>query len=111
MTVLNQSLWITLLSMALVFASLLLLAGLMSLMTRLFRDQEPASDSSEAAPVSDQDDLVRAAIAAVTAALAEQSQSTARPLPAPPTALVSAWQLGMRTRQMAQKGENRVKRD
>jgi len=105
MSVLTQSLWITLLSMGLVFVSLLLLAGLMSLMTRLFRDQEPASDSPKAAPASDQGDLIRAAVAAVTVALAEQSQSAARPItPAQPT-IVGAWQLGMRTRQMTQKGE------
>jgi Na+-transporting methylmalonyl-CoA/oxaloacetate decarboxylase gamma subunit len=77
---LTQSLWITLISMGLVFVSLLLLAGLMSLMTRLFRDQVSASDSSEAAPVSDQNDLIRATVAAVTVALAEQSQSAARPI-------------------------------
>ena len=103
--VLNQSLWITLLSMGLVFVSLILLAGLMSLMTYLFRDKAPASDSSEVAPASDADNLAQAAAIAVAIALAQQGQSTARPLPAPPTALVSAWQLGMRTRQMTQKGE------
>jgi hypothetical protein len=53
-------------------------------------------------------DKARAAAIAVAIALAEQGLSTARPLAAPPTALVSAWQLGMRTRQMYQKGE-RVK--
>jgi hypothetical protein len=37
-------------------------------------------------------------------ALAEQGQTSARPLEQPPTALVSAWQLGMRTRQMSEKG-------
>ena len=110
--ILSQSLWITLLGMGIVFAALLVLAGLMSAMTRLFRDKESASDSPKAVPALDADDIVRAAIAAVTVALAEQSQSTARPLSAPPTALVSAWQLGMRTRQMTQKGEmSRVKRD
>ncbi len=102
---LNQSLWITLLSMGLVFVSLILLAGLMSLMTYLFRDKESASDSSEPAPASGVDEATQAAAIAVAVALAQQGQSTARPLPAPPTALVSAWQLGMRTRQMTQKGE------
>ena len=115
--VLNQSLWITLLSMGLVFAALILLAGLMSLMTYLFRDKESAlrlrstqdnaSDSSEPVSASDADEAAQAAAIAVAIALAQQGQSTARPLPAPPTALVSAWQLGMRTRQMTQKGEMR----
>jgi sodium pump decarboxylase gamma subunit len=103
---LSQSLWITLISMGLVFASLLLLAGLMSLMTYVFRDkEEAASDSSAAVPTSDNDEVAQAAAIAVAVALAQQGQSTARPLPTPPTALVSAWQLGMRTRQMTQKGE------
>lgn len=103
--VFNQSLWITLLSMGLVFAALILLAGLMSLMTYLFRDKESVSDSSVPAPASDADEVSQAAAIAVAVALAQQGQSTARPLPAPPTALVSAWQLGMRTRQMTQKSE------
>jgi Na+-transporting methylmalonyl-CoA/oxaloacetate decarboxylase gamma subunit len=113
MTVLTQSLWITLLSIALVFASLLLLAGLMSLMTRLFQDKEEAvapARSPEVGP-KDTDELVRAAVAAVAAALAEQAQSTARPIVPPQPTIIGAWQLGMRTRQMTQKGENRVKRD
>ena len=102
---LTQSLWITLLGMGLVFAALVLLAGLMSFMTHFMRDKKTASDSPAAAPVSDADQLARAAAAAVSVALAQQGQTTARPLPLPPTALVSAWQLGMRTRQMTQKGE------
>ena len=46
----------------------------------------------------------RAAAVAVAMALAEQQTLQARPLPIPPTAFVSAWQLGMRTRQLYQKG-------
>ena len=92
--------------MGLVFASLLLLAGLMSVMTRLFQDRENAAITPIPAPEGGSgEDLARAAAAAVAFALAEQEQSTARPLPLPPTALVSAWQLGMRTRQMTQKGQ------
>ncbi len=91
--------------MGLVFAALILLAGLMSAMTRLFRDRQPASDSPAPASVSDADDKSRAAALAVAVALAEQSQSTARPLTPPQPTIIGAWQLGMRTRQMAQKGE------
>ena len=104
---LTQPLWITLLGMGLVFTALILLAGLMSFMTHFMRDKETATDSPKAAPVSEADEAARAAAAAVSIALAQQGQTTARPLPLPPTALVSAWQLGMRTRQMAQKGEMR----
>ncbi len=54
-------------------------------------------------PVQADDLMAQAAAAAVALALAEQSISTARPLSVPPAAPVSAWQLGMRTRQMTQK--------
>ena len=99
----TQSLWITLLSMGLVFAALFLLAGLMSAMTRVFRDRDSASDSPAVAPVIEGDDKARAAALAVVVALAEQAQSMARPLNPPPPTIIGAWQLGMRTRQMTDK--------
>jgi sodium pump decarboxylase gamma subunit len=102
---LTQSLWITTLSMGLVFAALLLLAGLMSAMTRIFRDRDSASDSPEPAPVIESDDKARIAALAVAVALAEQSQSTARPLNPPLPTIIGAWQLGMRTRQMTDKSK------
>jgi sodium pump decarboxylase gamma subunit len=105
MSVLSQSLWITLFGMGLVFAALALLAGLMSLLTNLLRDKSPAPASIEAAPASDAEEVTRAAAAAVSVALAQQSQTSARPLTPSPTMLIGAWQLGMRTRQMTQKGE------
>jgi hypothetical protein len=83
----------------------------MSAMTRIFRDREPASDkipvgsSPAAVPVTEADDKARAAALAVAVALAEQAQSTARPLTPSQPAIIGAWQLGMRTRQMTQKGE------
>lgn len=122
------SLWITLLGMGIVFGTILVLWGLMAALTALLADKQPsASDSPQPAPVSiapsptgdalaphpsstgrgvrGEGDKARAAAVAVAIALAEQSLSTAHPLTVPPTALVSAWQLGMRTRQMYQKGE------
>ena len=106
MTVLTQSLWITLLSMGVVFAALLLLAGLMSAMTRMFRDREEAliTLAPEPSP-SGRGEMERAAAIAVAVALAEQEQSTAHPITPPQPSIVGAWQLGMRTRQMTQKGE------
>ena len=109
MSVLSQALWITVLSMGLVFAALVLLAGLMSLMTRVFRDRISASDSPAVVPVIESNDRARAAALAVAVALAEQAQSTARPLTPPQPTIIGAWQLGMRTRQMAQKGEMKRK--
>ena len=115
MNVLSQSLWITVISMGLVFAALVLLAGLMAGMTRVFRDREaltpnaltpgPFAKHPRGAPDYGRGEKERAAALAVAVALAEQAQSTARPLTSPQPAIIGAWQLGMRTRQMAQKGE------
>jgi Na+-transporting methylmalonyl-CoA/oxaloacetate decarboxylase gamma subunit len=101
----SQSIWITLLSMGLVFAALILLAGLMSAMTWIFRDRESASASPAVVSVIESDDKARAAALAVAVALAEQSQSTARPLTPPKPTIIGAWQLGMRTRQMTDKSK------
>ena len=102
MNVLSQSLWITLVSMGLVFAALILLAGLMSAMTRIFRDRDALTPDPSPAGRGEKE---RAAALAVAVALAEQAQSTARPLTPSQPAIIGAWQLGMRTRQMTQKGE------
>ncbi|MBI5935521.1 MAG: OadG family protein [Chloroflexi bacterium] len=105
-----NSLWITLLSMSIVFAALLLLAGLMSAMTRVFRDREEtlATLAPEPSPSvgGEQNGKMCAAAIAVAVALAEQEQSTAHPITPPQPSIVGAWQLGMRTRQMTQKGES-----
>lgn len=106
------SLQITLLGMGLVFGLIILLWGLMAALTALTRDKDdptpqPESNAPQPAAVTPTSDQARAAAVAVAVALAQQSLSTAHPLPAPPTAIVSAWQLGMRTRQMTQKGNTR----
>jgi Na+-transporting methylmalonyl-CoA/oxaloacetate decarboxylase gamma subunit len=108
-----QSLQITALGMGLVFGAILLLWLMMVLLTTLTADKKTQFDETSA-PDSPQLDSAtqtgfksQAAAIAVAIALAEQSQSTAHPLTAPPTAIVSAWQLGMRTSQRAQKGNFR----
>lgn len=115
MTVLIQSLWITLLSMGLVFAALVLLAGLMSAMTQIFRDREsaltpaPSRSAPTGLPLEESGEgdgeKARAAALAVAVALAEQAQSTARPITPPQPTIIGAWQLGMRTRQMTDKSK------
>lgn len=121
MTNLLLSLQITALGMGLVFGAILLLWLMMVLLTLVTADKEtsaelsassapdevPASDSSELASVSEIGNKLQAVALAVAIALAEQGQSTAHPLPDPPTAIVSAWQLGMRTSQRADKGNFR----
>ena len=107
------SLQITALGMGLVFGAILLLWLMMVLLTlftadkKSLPDEAPASDSPMPAPVSERGFKLQAVALAVAIALAEQGQSSAHPLPDPPTAIVSAWQLGMRTSQHSQKGNFR----
>ncbi|NWG07020.1 MAG: OadG family protein [Chloroflexi bacterium] len=103
------SLQITALGMGIVFGAIILLAVMMSLLTRLTAErQEPsesrtdASDSAAPASVMEKEYKAQAAAVAVAMAIAEQRLTLSAS--EPPTALVSAWQLGMRTRQLYQKG-------
>jgi Na+-transporting methylmalonyl-CoA/oxaloacetate decarboxylase gamma subunit len=100
----SLSLQITLIGMGLVFGAIIVLWLMMTILTALTADKESASDSVEADSDASHHILAEAAAIGVAMAMAEQRLSSARPLPQPPTALVSAWQLGMRTRQMTQKG-------
>ncbi|MEI7848374.1 MAG: OadG family protein [Chloroflexota bacterium] len=97
---------ITALGMGLVFLAIILLWLMMWILTSLpFGERKPGVEQSTSSQSSiDAELMVEAVAVAIAIALAEQSQSTARPLPQPPTALVSAWQLGMRSRQMYEKG-------
>jgi Na+-transporting methylmalonyl-CoA/oxaloacetate decarboxylase gamma subunit len=97
------SLLISAIGMGLVFGAIVLLWGLMSLMTRILIEKEPSPEVSD----ESRGRKARAAAAAVAIALAEQAQSRIGHFPMPNTALVSAWQLGMRTRQMYQKGSRK----
>ena len=97
--------------MGLVFAAIVLLWWMMALLTNLLAEKEvspesdeSASGSAEATPATDANVKAQAAAVAVAIALAEQQISHAHPLCVPPTSIVSAWQLGMRTRQLSQKG-------
>lgn len=104
------SLQITAVGMGLVFGAIIVLWGLMTLLTAVIKDKEPAPEAEPApapAPVMDSGLKARAAAVAVTIAIAEQQASTAHPLPPPPTSLISAWQLGLRSRQMVEKGSHR----
>ena len=121
MTDLILSLQITALGMGLVFGAILLLWLMMVILTALTADkkstedevpalrqaQDSASDSPATDSVSETGYKLQAAAIAVAVALAEQELSSAHPLPEPPTAIVSAWQLGMRTSQRSEKGNFR----
>lgn len=102
-TNLGLALQITLVGMGLVFAAIVLLWGVMSLLVRLTTDaQQPDILPNESA----ESDLKRqAAAVAVSIALAQQSgKSELHAFPLPPTALVSAWQAVMRSTQLQQRG-------
>ena len=108
---------ITALGMGLVFAAIILLWWMMSLLTAITAEKDVSSkqnatvsDAAESVPVVAGDFAAEAAAIAVAIALAEQQVSSAHPLREPPTTIVSAWQLGMRTRQMYQKGPIRLSR-
>jgi Na+-transporting methylmalonyl-CoA/oxaloacetate decarboxylase gamma subunit len=103
------ALQITALGMGLVFGAIVLLWWLMNLLTWITADKGPVSASDEsltspAASVVDDHFCPQAAAVSVAIALAEQQAAEAGSFPEPPTTIVSAWQLGMRTRQMYQKG-------
>ena len=98
------ALQITGVGMGLVFGAIIVLWLMMILLTALTAEKESASNSPEADSVSSNELFAQAAAIGVAMAMAEQRLSSAHPLPEPPTAIVSAWQLGMRTRQMTEKG-------
>ena len=102
---LSLSLQITVVGMGIVFGAILILWLTMILLTALTADKESASDSPETVSARETEILAQAAAVGVAMAIAEQQVSSAHPLNDPPTAIISAWQLGMRTRQMTQKGE------
>jgi Na+-transporting methylmalonyl-CoA/oxaloacetate decarboxylase gamma subunit len=104
------ALQITAIGMGLVFGAILILWLMMILLTVLIKDRNSASVSTGENPVRETELLAKAAAIGVAMAIAEQQLSSAHPLKDPPTAIVSAWQLGMRTRQMTQKGNNRPPR-
>jgi Na+-transporting methylmalonyl-CoA/oxaloacetate decarboxylase gamma subunit len=107
---------ITALGMSLVFAAIILLWWMMDLLTLVTADKEQpsgaesVSDASEAAPVMDSDIKAKIVAVVVAIALAEQEVCPAHSLPEPPTAIVSAWQLGMRTRHLYQKGTQSIRK-
>ena len=117
---LSLALQITAIGMGLVFGAILILWLMMTLLTAITADKDSAShkgtmsDSPEPvsltpspSPAGRGETLAQAAAIGVAMAMVEQKLSSAHPLPEPPTAIVSAWQLGMRTRQMSEKGGRR----
>ena len=111
------ALQITALGMGLVFGAIILLWWMMAMLTSVAAEKESsqpagatAANSAKVASVMEIDVKARVAAAAVAIALADHQITHTHPLSTPPTAIVSAWQLGMRTRQMSEKGTSIVRR-
>lgn len=98
------ALQISALGMGLVFAALILIWWMIALLTRLTAEKETPAGERGITAAMEEEEKAQAAAIAVAIALAEHQLSQTHPLPAPPTPIVSAWQLGMRTRQLSQKG-------
>ena len=105
MELMIQGLWITLIGMGLTFGAIVLFWGMMSLITVIPVKEVTQNDILR--HEEDTDQKAKAAAVAVALALAEQEQQQVAYFPMPETAFVSAWQLGMRTRQMYQKGNSK----
>jgi Na+-transporting methylmalonyl-CoA/oxaloacetate decarboxylase gamma subunit len=107
---LGIALEITVIGMGLVFGSIILLWGVMSLLmtiTTKLEDRAAEQPEAETTPMPTPNDTElkrRAAIAAVAVALARESDAKPHAFPLPPTAMVSAWQSVMRGRQLKQRG-------
>jgi Na+-transporting methylmalonyl-CoA/oxaloacetate decarboxylase gamma subunit len=98
------ALQITVLGMGLVFLGIIIIWVIILALTASTSHKKVSThpDDEEA---DDQLALhAQAAAIAVAAVLAEQNQARVSRFPLPPTALVSAWQLTMRTRQLNHEG-------
>lgn len=103
----DVALLITAIGMSLVFAAILLIWLLITLIVRFtarFSDEAAAAVDEAAAPVPDVAETERkrrAALAAVAFALAEGQQQKPNVPATPPMRFVSAWQVAMRTHNMS----------
>ena len=99
-----QALEITWLGLAIVFGSLALLAGLITLITQLTSPRIPKVEK----PNETAERLLKRRVAAAAVAFAlEQNNALPSEFPLPPTAVVSAWQTVMRTNMLNKRGQVR----
>ena len=99
---------ITLIGMALVFGVIIVLWIVMALLVQLTaRRGEPIEEAAEPGPADQSDLKRRAAIAAVSVALAHELAPQLHEFPEPPTSIVSAWQAVQRSRYLTQRALQR----
>ena len=102
---LSLALSITLVGMGLVFAAIILLWGLMALLVRL---TSKPTEKETVQNLQEQERKRRAAVLAVSIALARQANMLEpHEFPLPPTAQVSPWQAIMRSRIFNKRGPTR----
>ena len=102
------ALQITLIGMSLVFGVIVVLWIVMSLLVRLTTPRAgPIEEAATPGPVDQSDVKRRAAIAAVSVALAHELTPQLHEFPEPPTAIVSAWQAVQRSRYLTQRALQR----
>jgi Na+-transporting methylmalonyl-CoA/oxaloacetate decarboxylase gamma subunit len=102
------ALQITLIGMSLVFGVIVVLWLMMSLLVRLTTQREKPLKQATAPNLADPSNLKRrAAIAAVSVALAHELTPQLHEFPEPPTSMVSAWQAIQRSRYLTQRSLQR----
>lgn len=102
------ALQITLIGMSLVFGVIVVLWLMMSLLVRLTTQREKPLKEAAAPSLADPSNLKRrAAIAAVSVALAHELTPQLHEFPEPPTSMVSAWQAIQRSRYLTQRSLQR----
>jgi hypothetical protein len=95
---LNAAFYISLIGMSIVFIGMLLMWLLMAVLVRLTSDKERLNNQTD-----DFDLRSRAALAAVTVALANQAREEPQLFPLPPAALVSPWQAVTRANRLGRR--------
>ncbi|HSD85637.1 MAG TPA: OadG family transporter subunit, partial [Anaerolineae bacterium] len=102
------ALQITLIGMSLVFGVIIVLWLVMLLLVRITAQREkPIEEAAAPSPIDQSAVKRRAAIAAVSVALAHELTPQLHEFPEPPTSLVSAWQAIQRSRYLTQRALQR----
>jgi Na+-transporting methylmalonyl-CoA/oxaloacetate decarboxylase gamma subunit len=102
------ALQITLIGMSLVFGVIVVLWIAMALLVRITAQREKPIEEAAIPGAADQSELKRrAAIAAVSVALAHELTPQLHEFPEPPTAIVTAWQAVQRSRYLTQRSLQR----
>lgn len=102
----STSLLIALIGMGLIFGAIVLFWLLTRILVRITSSRAGSKVVTEVSSDEDaeRDLKQRAALVAVTIALASEADEGPKPFPVPPTALVSTWQAVRRANQLGQRG-------